>query len=187
MRILTGKYKGRLIKMPRGIRPTQNKVRKAIFDILGDLEGALFLELFSGSGAIGFEALSRGAKNAVLVENNRESLSVIQENIRSLNLANCEPLPFSSEKALGVLARGRRRFDIIFLDPPYYQDMAKKTLQLIGAYDILAANGFIIVQHFIKDNLPDSQGGLILYKRFKYGDTLLSVYNKHVPESHISR
>lgn len=185
MRIITGKYKGRLLKMPRGIRPTQNKVRKAIFDILGDIEGLSFLELFSGTGAVSFEALSRGVKAVVLVENSPASIAAIKENIKALNLANCELLPFSSEKALQVLS-GKKKFEVIFLDPPYYNELAKKALQLICACDILAANGFIVIQHFIKDNLPDSQGGLILYKRFKYGDTLLSVY-KHVPESHISR
>ncbi len=186
MRIITGKYRGKALKMPKGIRPTQNKVRKAIFDILGDIEGLSFLELFAGTGAVGFEALSKGAAGMVLVENSRQSIQVIKDNIKALGASNCELLAVDSDKAIEILARNKKKFEIIFLDPPYYKDLAKKTLQLLCACDILAGNGFIIVQHFTKDNLPDIQGGLILFKRFKYGDTLLSFY-KHVPESHISR
>jgi len=186
MRILTGKYKGRLLKMPKGIRPTQNRVRKAIFDILGDIEGLSFLELFAGSGAVGLEALSRGVAELVMVENNSQGLPVIKANIESLGLSNCELFPMETEEAIGVLAKNKKKFEVIFLDPPYYQGLPKKTLQLLSACDILAPAGLIIIQHFTKDNLPDELGGLILLKRYKYGSTLLSLY-QHVPESNISR
>jgi 16S rRNA (guanine(966)-N(2))-methyltransferase RsmD len=186
MRILTGKYKGKPLKMPKGIRPTQNKVRKAIFDILGDVEGLSFLELFAGSGAVGLEALSRGVAELVLVENSRQNLPIIRANIEMFSLSNYELLPMEAEEAIGILAKNKRKFEIIFLDPPYYQGLPKKTLQLLSACDILAAAGFIIIQHFTKDNLPDEMGGLILLKRYKYGSTLLSLY-QHVPESNISR
>jgi 16S rRNA (guanine966-N2)-methyltransferase len=84
MRIISGKYKGRRIQMPKGIRPTQDKVRKALFDILGDISGLSFLELFAGSGAVGFEAVSRGAKELILVEDNRACQLTIAKNIESL-------------------------------------------------------------------------------------------------------
>lgn len=211
MRIMTGKYKGRNIVMPKGIRPTQNKVRKAIFDILGDIEGLSFLELFAGTGAVGIEALSAGAKRVVFVEQDRGCVEKIRQNLSVLQVGDFRVLGLDVFGAIEQLAKSREKFEIIFLDPPYYRDLAlrrtlngvegvrsvprmspveslaKKTLQLLGACDILAANGFIVAQHFTKDNLPDRQGGLILFKRFKYGDTALSLYKKDVPESDISR
>ena len=202
MRIISGKYKGRLIKMPKGMRPTQNKVRKAIFDILGDIEGLSFLELFAGSGAVGFEAASKGVKDLTLIEYNRDCMLAIKKNIESLNLKACNLYPLQAGLAIKKFYQEKRKFEIIFLDPPYYQGQAtpnpigwvgvppsaaKKTLQTLAAYDILAPNGFIVTQHFKKDNLPDAQGDLVLFKQAKFGDTVLSFYKRNVPESHISR
>lgn len=178
MRLTTGIYKNRKIIMPKGIRPTQEKVRKAIFDILQDIEGLSFLELFAGSGAVGIEALSRGASFVVLVENNRSCLISIKRNLEMLKIENCSVISLSTEPAIVKLYNNKEKFDIIFLDPPYNQELAKKTLQLISAYDILAANGLLILQHSRKENLPETQGGLILFKRSKYGDTVLSFYKK---------
>jgi len=93
MRIIGGRYKGKQIITVGGIRPTQNKVRKALFDILGDIEGLSFLELFAGSGAVGFEAASRGIRDLTLVECKRECLSVIKRNIESLKLESCTLYP----------------------------------------------------------------------------------------------
>jgi len=182
MRIMGGKYKGRAICMPKGIRPTQNKVRKAIFDILGDIEGLCFLELFAGSASVGLEALSRGASELTLVEHSRESLLAIKKNIQSLELAACRLYPRDTREAIINLHRDRKKFDIIFLDPPYYQSLAKKTLQTLGAYDILAPNGFVIVQHFKKDNLPEQAADLLKFKQANYGDTSLSFYRKIDPK-----
>ncbi|MBP7216367.1 MAG: RsmD family RNA methyltransferase [Candidatus Omnitrophica bacterium] len=125
MRIMTGKYKGLFIHMPDDIRPTQNKVRKAIFDILADIEGLSFLELYAGSGAVSFEALSRGAREAVLAEQNRDCQAVIKKNIALLGLENCILLPYDAQRALEQLVRTGKRFDIVFLDPPYQKKGAK--------------------------------------------------------------
>jgi 16S rRNA (guanine(966)-N(2))-methyltransferase RsmD len=178
MRITSGKYKGRVIKMPSGIRPTQDKVRKALFDILGDIEGLSFLELFAGSGAVGFEALSRKAAELVLVENNRNCLSVIKQNIEALKIENCSLYPQEAEKSIRLFHKNKKVFDIIFLDPPYYKEEAKKTLQIFGAYDILAPYGLVIAQHFKKDKLPSQSEKLELFKEAAYGDTVLSFYKK---------
>ncbi len=164
--------------MPKGIRPTQNKVRKALFDILGDIEGLSFLELFAGSGAVGFEALSQGAKEVVFVEKDRKCIEKIEENLSVLGFLSSRVLGADIFRAIEKLAKERVKFDLIFLDPPYYGDLSKKTLQTLGAYDILAPNGFIVVQHFKKDNLPDRLGDLVLFKQARYGDTLLSFYKK---------
>ncbi len=178
MRIISGKYKGREIKASREIRPTADNVRKAIFDILGDLEGVSFLELFAGSGAVGFEALSRGATEVVLVEYNSDCLLAIRKNIASLKEGGCSVYPARADQAIKNLHRQARQFEIIFLDPPYYQGLAKKTLQTIASYDILTPNGFLVIQHFKKDNLPICVGDLTLFKQKSYGDTVLSFYNK---------
>jgi len=180
MHIISGKYKGREIKALGGIRPTEDKVRKALFDILGDIEGLSFLELFAGSGAVGFEAVSRGVADLTLVEYNRESLVAIKKNIDSLKLKACEVYPQEAQRAIKTFYKHKRKFDIIFLDPPYYRDLSKKTLQTLGAYDILAPIGLIVVQHFKKDNLPKSLGSLILFKQATYSDTVLSFYKKEV-------
>lgn len=178
MRIISGKYKGRLIKMPRGIRPTQDKVRKALFDILGDIKGLSFLELFAGSGAVGIEALSRGVREAVFVEDDRGCIEKIEDNLSLLSSLSFRVIELDVLKATIRLAKEARQFDIIFLDPPYYKDIAKKNLQILEAYDILAPNGFAIVQHFKKEQLPKESGNLVLIKESRYGDTVLSFYRK---------
>ena len=211
MRITTGKYKGRNMLMPKGIRPTQNKVRKAIFDILGDIEGLSFLELYAGSGAVGFEALSRGIAELTLVEYNRDCQLAIRKNIEMLKAKACNLYPQEADKAIERLSKEGKRFDIVFLDPPYYigntfkvmplsgtpgligkagvqisaatpslkgkagvpVSLAKNTLQTLGAYDILAPNGLVILQHFKRDDLPKESGKLALIKESRYGDTVL--------------
>lgn len=178
MRIITGSNKGRMLRMPPGIRPTQNKVRKALFDILGDIRGLSFLELFAGSGAVGFEAASRGIKELVLVEDHPECIRAIGKNIRSLKLESCRLYQAKASDAVKEFSRKKRTFDIIFLDPPYYRGLAKKTLQMLDAYDILAPNGIIIVQHFRKDILPPDLIRLALARQKRYGDTELSFFSK---------
>ena len=179
MRITTGKFKGRNLAMPKGIRPTQVITRKAIFDILGDIEGLSFLELFAGSGAVSFEALSRGAKVAVLVEQNGECVSTIKKNMEMLKtFDSCVLYPIDSLKAIKSLQQGRKTFDIIFLDPPYYQDWVKKTLQTLEACDILSRNGLVVAQHFKKESLPEFPGVLSLLRQYTYGSTVLSIFRK---------
>jgi len=183
MRITSGEHRGRKIIMPLGIRPTQEKVRKAVFDILGDIEGLSFLELFAGSGAVGLEAASRGVKEVVLVEHNRDCLIAIRKNIDSLKLETCSVCTKEAEGAVKIFFKEGRKFDIIFLDPPYHKgrdgiSLVKKTLQMLSSCDILAPCGFIICQHFRKDDLPDQLGVLTLLKRKVYGDTLVSLYVK---------
>ena len=195
MRILTGKYKGRAVIFSRGIRPTQNLVRKAIFDVLGDIEGLSFLELYAGSGAVGLEAMSRGVKDLTFVEYNRDCALAIEKNIEHLQLKNCRLYQKEVEEAIKMLKKSGRLFDIIFMDPPYNSSpvtpnlkgevgvplsAVKKTLQTLAAYDILAPYGLVIIQHFKKEDLPVSWGFFSLLKRKKYGDTVVSFYNKEV-------
>ncbi|MFH1281994.1 MAG: 16S rRNA (guanine(966)-N(2))-methyltransferase RsmD [Candidatus Omnitrophota bacterium] len=178
MRITTGKYRNRKIYMPKGIRPTQDKVRKAVFDILGDIEGLTFLELFAGSGAVGLEALSRGASELTVIESNRESIMAIKRNIELLKVTACNLYNLEADKAAKLLSLNKKSFDIIFIDPPYNRDMAKKILQTLEGYDILTAHGLIIVQHSKAELLPKDSLRFSLIKEARYGDTWLSIFRK---------
>jgi len=194
MRITTGKYRNRKLHMPKGIRPTQDKVRKAIFDILGDISGLTFLELFAGSGAVGFEALSRGVAQLTLVECNANSVLAIKRNIALLNAGGCKLYYLEAEKAVKLLSLDKKSFDIIFIDPPYYkgrvprhrprlmrsavEPLAKKILQTLEGYDILAPDGFIVIQHSKLELLPKDGLKFSLIKEAKYGDTWLSIFRK---------
>jgi len=164
--------------MPKGIRPTQDKVRKAVFDILGDISGLTFLELFAGSGAVGFEALSRGAAELTMVECNRDSVLAIKRNIELLKAGNCKLYHLEAEKAVKLLSLDKKSFDIIFVDPPYNQGMGKKILQTLEAYDILSHYGLLLVQHSKVEALTDASLSLDLIKEAKYGDTWLSIFRK---------
>jgi len=198
IRITTGIYKGRKILMPAGIRPTQNITRKAIFDILGDIVGLSFLELFAGSGAVGIEAASRGVREVVFVERNPLVLETLKQNLSFVRHTKHSLLPLDAQVALERLAGEGRKFDIIFFDPPYVKEvvprlrsglaeaaesssLAKKTLQTLSDYDILSPAGLIIGQHPKKESLPEYLGVLSLLKLATYGNTSLSFYkNKAV-------
>ena len=197
MRIIAGKYKGIELKSQKSIRPTEAKVKKSLFDILGDLGGVRFLDLFSGCGAVGIEALSRGAKSVVFVEGSRECCEITEDNLNKIS-QSAEVLNMDTQRALDVLSGAKNKFDIIFLDPPYHKDLAprfgsgpeidedkaeslvKKTLQRIASYDILSPSALVIVQHYKKDILDENIGKLRRLRIKKYGDTALSFYRKHL-------
>mgnify|MGYP001385341186 CR=1 FL=1 len=183
MRITSGKFKSRMIKAPGGIRPTLDNVRKAIFDILGgSVTGAKVLDLFSGSGALGLEALSRGAKSCIFVDNSRVSVKAIKDNLEALALestAVAEVVYADSLATIEKLSRDHAKFGLIFLDPPYYEELAKKSLSLLAAYDILAETGVAVIEHSKHDGpLPPLSGDLKLLRTARYGDTLVSFYCK---------
>jgi 16S rRNA (guanine966-N2)-methyltransferase len=117
VRVVAGEFKGRRLRAPRGMRtrPTADRVREAVFSMLGDVAGARVLDLYAGSGALGIEALSRGAASAVFVESDPRAVAAIRENLRSLGLDE----PVRRQDALRFLARAEGRFDLVFCDPPY--------------------------------------------------------------------
>jgi 16S rRNA (guanine966-N2)-methyltransferase len=179
MRIIAGFYKSRLLKSPKGIRPTEDRVRKALFDILRDVSGLTFLELFAGSGSVGLEALSQGAQEVVFVENLRQSCLSLEENIKSLGCSDrVKVICQDALRAIENFCQNGRKFDLIFADPPYYQGMAEKILQTLGECDILHKSGYIIIQHFKKDLVPEKAGNLALWRQEQYGDSLISFYSR---------
>ena len=183
MRIIGGEYKSRSIAMPRGVemRPTQDKVREALFNILGDISGKKVLELFAGSGAFGIEAISRGAGSVTFVDNNFRCIQTIKSNLASLgvpasmySVIRADALKFPAK-----VAQGSEKYDIIFLDPPYYRDMAKKCLISIDSCDIVTPTGMIIVEHFKKDALEVAEfERLVFVDERRYGDTVITILRR---------
>lgn len=182
MRIVGGEYRSRLIAMPKGVemRPTQDKVRQAVFNVLGDISGRKALDLFAGSGAFGIEALSRGARYATFVDNNLRCAETIKDNLESLNIkgSKYDIIRTNAISVLSRLAKEEEKYDLIFLDPPYYKGLAKKCLINIDSCDILSPIGIIVAEHFRKDGLPQDLKAIVLDKQKKYGDTLITVFRK---------
>ena len=171
--------------MPHGIRPTQDVTREALFDILGqDMEGIVLLDLFAGSGAVGLEALSRGAEEVVFVEKNPKCAEVIQENLTLLGIGGaggsqkCEIAQTDAYAAVKLFDRRKLKFDVVFVDPPYSRGLAKKALKTLGAYDILQPNCVMVIQHAKREILPERQGRILLFRQKKYGNTFLSIYKE---------
>lgn len=182
MRIIGGEYKSRLILMPKGVdtRPTQDSVREAVFNLLGDVNDKKVLELFAGSGAFGIEALSRGARHATFVDNNFRCVEVIKANLESLGVDK-DKYDIIRSNALSVsarLAKEGEKFDIIFMDPPYYKGLARKCLINVDSYDILSPIGLVVIEHFKKDELEAGLKTVILEKERRYGDTVITIFRK---------
>ncbi len=183
MKILGGQLKGRNFYMPAEIPPTQNVVRKAVFDILGDISGMDFLELFAGSGAVGFEGFSRGAKTVTLVEHDPHCVEVIQGNLKLLGIeysgSHSDPLmiiPADAFVSIKQLAKKNKKYDIVFLDPPFGSGLGKKALNALRAYDILHPNCFLLIQVEKNGILPKQEGRFHLVREKKYGASHLAVY-----------
>lgn len=182
MRIIGGEFRSRLIMMPKGveIRPTQDKVRQAIFNLLADVNGKRVLELFAGSGAFGIEAISRGASYAAFVDNNFRCTETIRTNLESLRIGmdHYDIIRSNALSVLPRLAKDEEKFDLVFMDPPYHLGMAKKCLINIDSYDILAPNSLVVVEHFKKDSLETGLKSIIPEKERKYGDTVITIFRK---------
>ncbi|MFH1797882.1 MAG: 16S rRNA (guanine(966)-N(2))-methyltransferase RsmD [Candidatus Omnitrophota bacterium] len=180
MRIISGKFKSRKIKFPikSESRPTKDRIRESVFNIIADkLDDADVLDIFAGSGAYGFEALSRGAKKVVFVEKDRETGYILSENSRSLGVGeSIKIIKIDAFKAIELLASSTEKFDIIFSDPPYDRDMAKKTLIMVNRYDILEHSGLLVVEHSKREALPKVEGDVSIFKQKTYGNIFISVF-----------
>jgi len=177
MRITGGIGRGRRLKAPAGsrVRPTSDKVKQALFNILGErVADASFLDLYAGAGGIGLEALSRGAKQAVFVDVSRDSLDSIRHNVELLGFGERAQVVLA--KADAFLKKLPGPYDIIFLDPPYVDELLP-LLELIAQEGILAQDAVVVAEHFKKQPSPGRAGGLTLYREAKYGDTVLAFYS----------
>lgn len=181
MRIIAGKYKGKVLKeFDLGTtRPTADMVREALFDKIGiDIAGKTFLDLFAGTGAVGLEAASRNASFCTFVDAEKKSTEIIKKNIELLNAQNIEVLCMDFAKALEYFASHGKRFDYIFLDPPYKTDFAERAIDIIRQLQLLSPDGLLIWEHdkskaaYVEKQFPDC-------KTKKYGIKFLTyIYNK---------
>ncbi|WZL74798.1 16S rRNA (guanine(966)-N(2))-methyltransferase RsmD [Clostridiaceae bacterium 35-E11] len=180
MRVIAGSLKGRRLKTPKGIetRPTTDRVKESIFSIIhAHIIDSIIIDLFSGTGNLGIEALSRGAEKVFFVDKNKNSIQLIKENIESMGLKSKSEILFCDAlKAIKQLASLSHKFDIIFMDPPYSKGLILPCMEAINAEDMLKEDGIILVEHDTKDTLPDNVGRLIKRKEKKYGNTMISIY-----------
>ncbi len=177
MRIVSGLVKGRRIFAPSGLalRPTPNKVRAALFNILSNsIVGASFLDLYAGTGAVGIEALSRGAGFVTFVEQDPRHLAYLGKNIAACGFSEkSKVLGFAADHFLNG---GVQPFDLIFLDPPYASGELEKILPRIWEGDMMTDRGQLVVEHFHKQVLPQAMGKIQFLKKYRYGETILSFY-----------
>lgn len=175
MRVITGTAKGRRLITLEGedIRPTSDKVKGAIFNsIQFDIEGRTVLDLFAGSGSLGIEALSRGAKKAVFVDLSRDAVRVVNENLEHCKLKNNATV-FNGD-SLSYLKTTREKFDIIFIDPPYRKQLAQKALSLVK--NVINDGGIIVCETGFDEDVPEQIGDYIVSKSDKYSKTKLTIY-----------
>lgn len=182
MRITSGKFKNRVIlsKEGRETRPTLERVKESIFSILYDkIIDAKFLDLYSGTGNMSFEALSRGAKKAIMIEKDTVALKVIIDNVQRLGLSNsCRAYKNDVKRAIEILSNKGEKFDIIFMDPPYRENLTTETLEKLSDCDLLEKDGIIICEHGRYENLANSIGTFIKYDEREYNRKIVTFYVK---------
>ena len=179
MRVITGKARGVVLKTPEGMqtRPTTDRVKEALFSIIHfDIPGCRVLDLFGGTGQLGIEALSRGAKSAVFVDASDAACKLIKENLKRTKLENDAKVVRSDY--MEYLRRCRETFDVIFLDPPYAEVFLENSLNCITEIDILQTNGIIVTERPLEKELSWDIPGYTCSKDYKYGNTLITLYRK---------
>ena len=177
MRIISGDLKGRRLNTPRSnkIRPTTDKVKESIFSMLMSyIEDSVVIDLFSGTGNLGLEAISRGAKHCYFGDNDRESLVLTKENIKYCQVENQTTI--ISGEFERVLERISDKADIIFLDPPYKAGLLERCLKKIEDLSILSEDGVIVIEHGKREILEDQIGIFTKIKEKRYGTILVSLF-----------
>ena len=191
MRIIAGKYRGRNLKSPPSleVRPTSDRLRETLFNVIAPrIEGARFLDLCAGSGAVGIEALSRGAKHVTFVDRSRRMCVLVKSNVDLCRIERVANEVVQSEaraylkRMLGQVNGGFEPWDIVFFDPPYGDDYLP-TLEIFGAHasTLLTESGLLIFEHHHKNELKDEAGSIIRSRILKQGDSALSFYEVSNP------
>lgn len=182
MRVIAGTHRGRRLHGPRelALRPTSDRVREALFSILGNrLTNCRFLDLYAGTGAVGIEAISRGAEHVTSVEWNREVLKLLQQNVKLCHIG--QQLEVKAQKVEQFLSRPDQwngPYDIVFADPPYAQSHELLSLFQEPRTDhLFAADAWLVIEHAAKTTFPMSLGHTQLLRQYRYGDTTISLYS----------
>jgi 16S rRNA (guanine966-N2)-methyltransferase len=187
MRVIAGTYRSRVLKSPKGLslRPTSDRLRETLFNVLGpEVAGSRFVDLFAGTGAIGIEALSRGASEIIFIEKHAPTAALIRRNLESLDVnSGVTVLAVDVLRGLEMLAAKHRTdeapIDFVFLDPPYAAaEDYSRVLQFLGDAPFLAHSGIVIAEHRAKWDLAKKAGGLQRFRVLKQGDAALSFFRK---------
>lgn len=176
MRVITGTARGRRLREPEGmaIRPTTDNVKEAIFNTIQfDIPGRRVLDLFAGTGQLGIEALSRGARECVFIDESTAAVKLIRENLKTCSLEGT----VLQTDALGYLAQGQK-FDVIFLDPPYDTNLIEKALQTVVKSDILTKGGILVCETRREKVLPVLPAPYVLRREKRYGKIKLTLYER---------
>lgn len=179
MRIIAGRARGTQLLAPKGMdtRPTQDKVKESLFSMIQwDIPDACVLDLFAGSGALALESISRGAREAVLVDKSREALDCIRRNIAKLRVEEqTTVLPCDWEQALPQLSRSGKQFDLVFLDPPYRMTDLGSICRRMQELSLLAPDAVLVLEHRtgVEPVMPE---GFVLFKERTYGETQIHFY-----------
>ena len=182
MRVISGTQKGRVLKTPEGLdtRTTTYKVKGAIFNIIQfEIADKRILDLFGGSGQLAIEAISRGAKSALIVDNSKKAVDIIKENIKSCGFE--DKISIHRGDYTDVLTKGSE-YDVIFLDPPYASDLLLKALRLIVEFDILSKDGIIVCETDASSDFVGLFEGKYALREYKYGRIKLSVVRNSLTE-----
>ncbi len=191
MRIVAGKFKGRRLKTIKGseVRPTADRVKESLFRIFGEqVVDADFLDLCAGTGSIGLEALSQGARSTTFVDKNYHSIRIIESNLGMCGFDRTHPhvkfIHLDARKALARLGKRKAQFDLIYFDPPYASKIHESCVKQIAEANLLSSAGVLVIEHrkvqeadWIDSLILDE---LILSRQERYGDTMLSFYRWHV-------
>jgi 16S rRNA (guanine966-N2)-methyltransferase len=180
MRVIAGKFRSRLLQGPGALRlrPSSDRLRETLFNVLGpSLEDSLFVDLFAGTGAVGIEAISRGARETIFVESNPKAVRLIRENLKSLGIFAAELLEAPAIRGLEKMAARHLLADFIFLDPPYEKTAEyEQVLAFLDASHLIAPRGIVIVEHYRKTVLPEFLTRLECTRQIEQGDAILSFY-----------
>ena len=182
MRVISGKARGVVLKTPEGLqtRPTADRVKEALFSIIQfDLPGAVVLDLFGGTGQLGIEAISRGARRCVFVDSSRQSVNIVRENLEHCRLSDRARVLQSD--ALAYLAGCGEKFDIALLDPPYYAGLLEKILPALSGK--MNVGGVIICETASDISLPEEAGDFTKRREYRYGRVVLTLYRHRSIES----
>lgn len=175
MRVITGMARGKKLAALQGeqVRPTPDRVKEALYNIIQfEVEGRVFLDLFAGSGQIGIEALSRGAKLAVFVDASKESVSVVEQNLKATGFSDRAKVV--NMDSMAYLMQKHQKFDIAFLDPPYRSGLLERVLNQVA--EGMNLGGTIICEHPADEELPDSAGEFQKARSYRYGKIYLTLY-----------
>ncbi len=179
MRVITGKARGVILKTPDGLntRPTSDRVKEALFSMIQfELAGKRVLDLFGGTGQLGIEAISRGAKYAVFVDQSDAACRLIRENLKRARMEQEASVIRSDYRSF--LVKSREKFDIIFLDPPYAEEYLENSLKIITEIDILQSGGIIVTERPLGKDLMLEFSGYERSRDYKYGNTIITLYRK---------